>query len=195
MRKLKVLIAAFLLFFCIFPLGNGKCVAEAAADGKYYIGGMTAGFMLGAGGAEVIETSEVNTEDGIRTPAKDAGIKAGDCICAADGVRILNIKDLNEALARSGGKEIVLSVRRSGETAEIPIVPVKEKKSGKYKIGVLIRDTLSGIGTVTYIEKETGKFGSLGHKIAGEGAERALSERQSDRARGDDFRDGALRHI
>ncbi len=167
MRRSKAFLAALLLFFCIFPLGNGKYTASAA-DGKYYVGGMTAGFLLGAGGAEVIETSEVTAEDGVHAPARDAGIKAGDCICAADGVKISNIQDLNNALSRSGGKEIKLIVRRSGATAEISIVPVKEKKSGKYKIGVLIRDTLSGIGTVTYIEQKTGKFGALGHKIADE---------------------------
>ena len=167
MRKLKLLIAALLLF-CTFPLSMGNAVKAEATGGKYYIGGMTAGFMLGAGGAEVIDLSEVAAEDGLHSPASDAGIRAGDCICAVDGVRIKSIKDLNDALSRSGGKEVKLVIKRNGDTAEISVCPVKEKKSGKYKIGVLIRDTLSGIGTVTYIEKETGKFGSLGHKISDE---------------------------
>ncbi len=157
-----------MLSVCLFlPLQTG--VAAEAASGKYYLGGMTAGFMLGAGGAEIIDLSEVNAEEGICRPAEEAGLKPGDCICGAEGVKIGTIKDLNEALARSGGKEIVLTVKRNGECAEVRICPVKEKKSGKYKIGVLIRDTLSGIGTVTYIEKETGRFGALGHKVADEG--------------------------
>ncbi len=147
----------------------GQRVDADAAVGKYYLGGMTAGFMLGAGGAEVIDLSEVCADDGIHSPAKEAGICPGDCICAADGSPIKNIGDLNEVLARCDGKEITFTIRRGGETAEVNVLPAKEKKSGKYKIGVLIRDTLSGIGTVTYIERETGKFGALGHKVADEG--------------------------
>ena len=168
MRKLKFFIVAALLLLCALYAGTGNFIGAEAAEGKYYLGGMTAGFMLGAGGAEVIDLSEVSAEDGLHSPAADAGIRAGDCICAADGVRIKSIKELNDALERSAGNEIKLTIRRGGETAEVPIRPVKEKKSGKYKIGVLIRDTLSGIGTVTFINKETLRFGALGHKIADE---------------------------
>ncbi len=168
MRKLKFYIAALALALCcvFFPQ---QAVTADAAGGKYYLGGMTAGFMLGAGGAEIIDLSEVNAEDGVHRPAEEAGLKTGDCICAVNGKQIKTIKELNEALAACGGKEVTLMVRRNGETAEVPVLPVKEKKSGKYKIGVLIRDTLSGIGTVTFIDKETGRFGALGHKVADEG--------------------------
>ncbi len=166
MRKLKFLFAAGLLLIAFVFSPNAY---EAhAAGGRYYLGGMTAGFMLGAGGAEVIDLSEVAAEDGLHRPAEDAGIRPGDCICAADGIRIKTIKDLNDALARSAGKEITLLIKRGGDTAEVKISAVKEKKSGKYKIGVLIRDTLCGIGTVTYIDRETKQFGALGHKIADE---------------------------
>lgn len=127
---------------------------------------MTAGFMLSAGGAEVIDLSEVVAEDGIHRPATDAGILPGDCICAVDGIEIKTIQELNSALDRSDGKEIKLCIRRDGESAEIKICPIKEKSSGKYKIGVLIRDTLSGIGTVTYIEKGSLRFGALGHGVS-----------------------------
>lgn len=167
MRKLKFFIAASVL--CCAILGNaGGAVVADAAGGKYYVGGMTAGFLLGAGGVEVIELSEVAAEDGIHRPAGDAGIKAGDCICAVDGIAVKSIKALNDALERSGGKEVKLTVKRGGDTAEVAICPVKEKKSGKYKIGVLIRDTLSGIGTVTYIDKQSGKFAALGHSVTDE---------------------------
>lgn len=48
------------------------------------------------------------------------------------------------------------------------VTPVKDRLTARYKIGVLIRDGVSGIGTVTYIEKESGRFGALGHAVAGE---------------------------
>lgn len=167
MRKLRFFIAVALVCCLTGCIPVGALTADAEG-GKYYIGGMTAGFMLGMGGVEVIELSEVSAEDGIHRPAESAGIKPGDCICAVDGIAVKSIKALNDALERSGGKEVRLVVKRSGESAEITITPVKEKKSGKYKIGVLIRDTLSGVGTVTYINKENGRFAALGHSVTDE---------------------------
>ena len=169
MRKLKFCIAAALaaLALCI---GGGipDYRASAETNAEYYIGGMTAGFTLSAGGAEIIGFNDVAAEDGLLRPATDAGLRVGDCIVAADGIRIQSIADLNAAMERSGGKEIKLTVKRSGETAEIKITPAREKKSGKYKIGILIRDTLAGIGTVTYIDKNTRRFGALGHAVCDE---------------------------
>ncbi len=168
MRKLKFFLAAFLC--CLtgllaLPCGIG---GAHAAETEYYIGGMTAGFSLSAGGTEIIALNEVVAEDGVHRPAEDAGIRTGDTIRAVDGVRVKSIADLNAALERSGGRAVKLTVRRGGEDAEVEIVPVRDKKSGKYKIGVLIRDTLSGIGTVTYIEKGTRRFGALGHDVCDE---------------------------
>ncbi len=168
MRKLKFFIAA--LFSAVAALSCfGMCTVSAKAEtASYYIGGMTAGFMLSAGGTEVIGLSEVAAEDGLHRPAEDAGICVGDTIVAVDGIRIKTISDLNRALERCGGKEVIVSVRRKGETAEVPLSPVKDKKSGNYKIGVLIRDTLAGIGTVTYIDKASYRFGALGHAVCDE---------------------------
>lgn len=169
MRKLKFYIAAAVLASC-FGLGSAIPALQAeGAEDRYYIGGMTAGFMLNAGGAQVIGLSEIVGEDGAAyRPAEEAGIRAGDTICAADGIAISNIEQLNAALERSGGKSVRLLVKRNGDNAEITIQPVKEKKSGKYKLGVLIRDTVSGIGTVTYIHQRTMRFGALGHAVTDE---------------------------
>ncbi|MDE7453198.1 MAG: SpoIVB peptidase [Clostridia bacterium] len=169
MRKPKFLIAATLVAACLCvgfsPIGQFD--AEAAAI-EYYIGGMTAGFTLSAGGAEIIGLNDVVSEDGIHRPAEDAGIKIGDCICAVGGVPVKSITDLNAALERSCGKTVTLRVKRGGDTADVQATPVKEKKSGKYKIGVLIRDSLAGLGTVTYIRKDNLRFGALGHAVCDE---------------------------
>lgn len=168
MRKLKIYIAAAFLFLLV-GIGTPAPSMQARADSaEYYIGGMTAGFTLSAGGTEIIGLNEVVTEEGVFRPAADVGLQIGDCICAVDGIRIKSIADLNAAMERSGGKEVRLTVKRAGETAEVRITPVKDKKNGKYKIGILIRDTLAGIGTVTYINKNTRRFGALGHAVCDE---------------------------
>ena len=166
MRKLKFFILASLLILCVF-VGRPALVASAA-ENEFYIGGMTAGFTLSAGGVEIIGLNEVSSEDGMHRPAEEAGIRVGDCILAVDSIRVKSIADLNAALERSGGKTIKLTVSRGGDTADVEVTPVKDKKTDKYKIGILIRDTLSGIGTVTYIQKDTLRFGALGHSVCDE---------------------------
>ncbi len=167
MRKLKFFLVALLVGF-LFLGGGVRLDANADEADKYYVGGMTAGFMLSAEGTEIIGLSEVATGEGLRRPAEDAGLRVGDTIVAADGIRIRSISELNAALERSGGEEITLTVKRRGETTETQVVPAKDKKSGKYKIGVLIRDTLAGIGTVTFIDCKTYRFGALGHDVCDE---------------------------
>ena len=139
---------------------------------EVYVGGMPAGFTLGIGGAQVIGLSQVLGEGGSFSPAAKAGLKTGDIIEKASGVRVRNTAELNEAIALCGGKQTTLSVRRNGELADVAVTPVKDKITGKYKIGILARDSVSGIGTVTYIDKQTRKFGSLGHPVTAENGTR-----------------------
>jgi stage IV sporulation protein B len=129
---------------------------------------MTAGFTLSAGGAQVIGVCEVTTEAGPVSPAAKAGIRAGDIICKVAGIEVNSVGDLNEILAKNKERETVFTVKRGEEELEFRFSPVKDKAGERYKIGVLIRDNVSGIGTVTYINKENGRFGSLGHSVVGE---------------------------
>lgn len=169
------IIAACLAVSIPFFVGGTPGIGSAKAEnGDYthkevYIGGMPAGFTLGIGGAQVIGLSQVMGEGGCFSPAAKAGLKTGDIIEKAAGIRVRNTAQLNEVIWRSGGKQTLLEVRRNGETAEVSVAPVKDAITGKYKIGILARDSVSGIGTVTYIEKESGRFGSLGHPVAAEG--------------------------
>lgn len=57
-----------------------------------------------------------------------------------------------------------LTVLRGGEEENVSIKPARDV-NGNYKLGILIRDNISGIGTVTYITKDDLRFGSLGHAV------------------------------
>lgn len=164
MRRLNFFLAALLIAGC---LGGGAIPASAASD-EYYVGGMTAGFTLSSGGVEIVGFKEVVTSDGAFCPAAEAGLKTGDVIMAADGIHTASVEALNAAFARCKQTPVRLTVKRSGEHIEVTLTPVRDKQSGKYKIGILIRDTLSGIGTVTYIQKDTLRFGALGHAVCDE---------------------------
>lgn len=152
MRKLNFFLSGVLLAVCIAARSGARLPAEAAGT-QYYLGGMTAGFSLSANGVEIVAFKEVASESGGGCPAAQAGMKTGDLIVAVDGIHTRTIAELGDALARSGGSETQFIVKRDGESLQMSLTPLKDKKDGKYKIGILIRDTFSGIGTVTYIEK------------------------------------------
>ena len=172
MRKLGVFILGASLSFAFAVLGTNPktdIISASASEEKIvYIGGMSAGFTLKTGGAQIIGLSEVMTESGIRFPASEAGIKSGDKIVKVAGIKIESITELNEIINKTKEKEVEIELLRGHETLKIKIKPVKDKNTDKYKIGVLVRDNVSGIGTITYIEKDTGKFGALGHSVTNE---------------------------
>ena len=168
MRKLGVFLLGIILALAC-AVGGIRSVSVFAEEAQtVYVGGMSAGFTLKTGGAQVIGLSEVITENGVHTPASTAGVRMGDIIQKAGGIHVDTIADLNEIVDKSKGKPLKLVLNRGSEEVIISLKAVKEAQSGRYKIGVLVRESISGIGTVTYIDKKTGRFGSLGHPVVGE---------------------------
>ena len=169
MRRLGIFIlGATLCMSATFSIKKQITVKADEIRETVYVGGMSAGFTLKTGGAQIIGLSEVATENGTFSPASKAGLRIGDIIYKVNGVQIETITDLNEIINKSKGKSLSFDVGRGEEHILIEIQPMKEKVTGKYKIGVLIRDSVSGIGTVTYIHKENGRFGALGHSVMSE---------------------------
>ena len=166
MRKLSVFFMGAVLSLS-FMFRTLQEVTASAEEISVYVGGMSAGFTLKTGGAQVIGLSEVATANGVYSPALEAGLRAGDIIQKAGGIRVETIVELNEIVDKSKGKELELEIVRAGETICLTVYAVKESNSGRYKMGVLVRESVSGIGTVTYIDKN-GRVGSLGHAVVGE---------------------------
>lgn len=163
--KNKILLAAAAAVLALVYLSASFGVSAQVAE--VYIGGMPAGFTLGLGGAQIVGVCEVLTDDGAVCPAREAGIAVGDIICSLNGVKIESAADIDKVLDGSKGKANV-SVKRGSERIDAQIQPAEDIASGKRKLGVLIRDSISGIGTVTYIEKGSLRFASLGHAVADE---------------------------
>ena len=97
-------------------------------------------------------------------PAADAGLKKGDVITAVDGKKIESVTEFAEAIRRSGGKAVKLEYKSGGLTHTAEIEPIADE-NGEYKLGVWIKDSAAGIGTVTFIEPKTMAFAGLGHGI------------------------------
>lgn len=157
----KACLAVIAVAICFFSIPSQT--ALAATDG-IYLGGFPAGFVLNTTRVEVVGLCEVLSIDGVGCPAREAGIRAGDIIEEINGCAVKKASDINDILSKSY-KKFVLTVRREGSTSEIEIQPRKEAASGSNRIGVLVKDSINGIGTVTYIDGANKKFASLGHPV------------------------------
>ena len=93
---------------------------------------------------------------------QEAGVRIGDEICMIDGVQIRSSGDIRKALSQSDGA-VKVTVSRNGKLHEIRLQP-KITKDGP-KLGVYLRQGVTGIGTVTWYDSETGNFGTLGHGV------------------------------
>jgi len=169
MRKSGIFILGTLLSFGFLFTGVNYFTAKAS-EKTVYIGGQAAGFTLKTGEVQVIGICEVLSENGAESPAMNAGLRAGDRIVKIDGVKIGSVEELNGIIEKSN-KPLNLEVKRNEETLTRKIQPVKDKITEKRKIGVLVRDCVSGIGTITYIDKKNGRFGALGHSVSNENKE------------------------
>ncbi len=163
-KKLKNAVLKAILLVVIVATLSINLGMKSKNDNKFvYLGGFPAGFDIQTVGATVIGLSDVVTCDGVFSPAKEAGIKTGDVILSLGSVNVNNVKDIETALKTNNGKTIVAKIRRENETVIKELEPAKDV-GGKLKLGLFVRDGLSGIGTMTFIT-ENGSFMALGHQV------------------------------
>ncbi len=134
--------------------------AEAARPGERCLVpvGHTVGVKLFADGVLVVALS-----DG-ETPAKAAGLREGDIVLRFNGTEIASTEHLQHLLAENGEARATMSVRRGAKTMTVPIAPVRSE-DGAYRLGAWIRDSMAGIGTITFYDPDSGVFGALGHGV------------------------------
>ena len=127
--------------------------------------GRAVGIALETQGILVVATGEVQTAEGPVAPAKDAGLRPGDVITAADGTSVGSWEELSGLLETSGGEGTTLTVIRSGSEKTVTLAPAVNEQ-GSFEYGMCLRDGMSGIGTVTFYDPDSGIFGALGHPVS-----------------------------
>ena len=105
-------------------------------------------------------------------PAREAGLRTGDVIRCVDGTAVEQAADLAAAVRQSGGRSLTISALRKGKSVEVAVTP--EAKEGGWQMGIYIRDSIAGIGTVTFYDPRTGAYGALGHGISDGGSTQLL---------------------
>ncbi|HZJ56761.1 MAG TPA: SpoIVB peptidase [Clostridia bacterium] len=131
-----------------------------------YPGGSSIGVSLYTKGALLVGISEVYDKKGVaNNPALDAGLRPGDIIERVNGISIKNAEHLSELVNIAKHQGIELEILRGNQFFVTNIEPVEDYHDGKYRLGIWVRDSTAGVGTLTFYDPEKNHFGALGHAI------------------------------
>lgn len=98
------------------------------------------------------------------SPASDAGLCVGDVIVKIAEQTICTADDFVQAISHLTAEPVSVTVLRNGEEKQMCITPA-ENDNGVFQLGLWLKDGVNGIGTITFYDPESGKFGALGHGI------------------------------
>ena len=147
---------AGLLAACVLPLG-------ALAQDLVPVG-EAVGIEASTAGLLVASLARVSTPSGEACPAEEAGVQPGDILTRLGSTELKEPGDFARALAMLDGSETGLTLVRDEKTLQLSVRPVQDT-DGVWRLGLWLRASVSGLGTVTYYDPDTGEYGALGHGI------------------------------
>lgn len=149
----KLLVILFLLIF-VFP------ITAFAYSGKVILGGQNVGISVNTKEILVVGFYKVNNE----YIAQNSGFMLGDKITKVNEKEVSSIDELIKEINNSKSDKVMVTVNRNGVIKNIELKLVYDGVN--YKTGLYIKDKITGVGTITYIDPESKVYGSLGHEIS-----------------------------
>lgn len=152
--------------------GEGKTRAAAPAEdavdgGRTLIPiGRAVGIKLFSDGVMVVGLADVDTGSGSQNPAKTCGLREGDIITHINSEEVDSIEEVQSILQDLSGEKMSIRAVRGGQELQMTAQAVKCSADDSYRLGAWIRDSMAGIGTVTYYDPQTRTFGALGHGVS-----------------------------
>lgn len=136
--------------------------------------GKIIGMKLYTNGVLIVGMSEIeNIDKKLVSPFDDCDIQEGDTILKVNDTEIDTIYSLKNAVNESNGENILLTLARNGSIVTSNITPV-QTDTDEYKLGLWVKDAATGVGTITYYEKNAGLFAALGHGIVDRDTEQLI---------------------
>ena len=149
----KRLILLLILLITILP-------APVLAYSNFLIAsGKTIGIEVNANGVLIVGFYEVEGKE----IGKNAGFEIGDIITKINNKEVFSISNMLESL-KENTTNVTFTVKRNNTEKEIKM-SLKPDENNILKTGLYVKDQINGIGTLTYIDPKTKRFGALGHEI------------------------------
>jgi stage IV sporulation protein B len=145
-----------------------KIGVNVLPDFKVVPGGQSIGVKLNTLGVLVVGHHQINTPEGKKSPGELAGVQIGDIITKINGTKIEQMSDVTPFIQDAGktGEPLDLVLTREDKEMKAKLVPLKDENDHSYRIGLYIRDSAAGIGTMTFYDPKSKKYGALGHVIS-----------------------------
>lgn len=153
-KNFKKTIFVLFLSFIILP------ISALAYSDRVIVGGENIGITLNSSGILIVGVYGV---DG-KTPGVDAGLKSGDIITSIDDKSVKNIEDMASKISDAKDSSVKVGFLRDSKKQSATLKLYKDEK-GVYKTGLYVKDSVTGIGTLTFIDPNSKIFGALGHEI------------------------------
>ncbi|MFF2482067.1 SpoIVB peptidase [Paenibacillus sp. NPDC058071] len=131
-------------------------------------GGQTIGVKVKSAGILVVGHHQVLSGKGVKkSPGEEAGLKLGDLIMKIDDKPINEVRKVADLVEQAGqsNRPLVITYKRNGVLAETKLVPIKDAQEHNWRLGLYIRDSAAGVGTLTFYAPQQGVYGALGHVI------------------------------
>lgn len=116
-------------------------------------------------GVLVTDISDVATVNGNMNPAKKAGVRIGDYIVSVNGTKVYTNEDLVTIVENSNGEKMKFLINRNNKNIYFSFSAVKSTETDSYKIGIWVKDSSAGIGTLTFYSPANNVICGLGHGI------------------------------
>ena len=160
--------------FGIFPVKDVKVMMVDRQ--AVYAGGEAIGIYVKTDGILVLGTAKIADVWGNECSPAQNLVQSGDYIVSVNGETVYEKEELMDKIDSYGSGREIIGVMRKGEYVEVSMNPVKGE-TGKYRLGIWVRDDLAGVGTLTYYRQDGG-FGALGHAVSDgdTGVQMSLSE-------------------
>lgn len=144
----------------------------SSAKRQVLVGGSSLGIVMLTDGLIITKVTEVKNNGTRFYPAADAGLRPGDVLLELNGTKIESASHISQLMSKNSSDNVEVKYKRDNEIKTASVKPALDATSGEYKLGLLVKDSTSGIGTLTYVDPTNNAYGSLGHAItdAGTGA-------------------------
>ena len=157
-------LAAMLLTAALLSGIGGSAMAATSVHTVIPVG-RAVGIKLFSDGVLVVGFSAIPTDGGNVAPAKECGLREGDIITHINSEEVDTIEQVQSLLQGLEGDRMSIRCLRGEKQLQMTARAVKCSSDGEYKLGAWIRDSMAGIGTMTFYDPKSGTFGALGHGI------------------------------